>query len=59
MLFRSADVVSTLSHPWSTSHRALSEEDRRRLGITPGLLRFSVGIEDIFDLLGDLEAALE
>jgi len=54
-----ADVVSTLSHPWSTSHRALSEDDRRRLGITPGLLRFSVGIEDIFDLLEDLEMALE
>ncbi|GGJ62616.1 trans-sulfuration enzyme family protein [Deinococcus aquiradiocola] len=54
-----ADVVSTLSHPWSTSHRALSEDDRRRLGITPGLLRFSVGIEDISDLLEDLERALE
>ncbi len=54
-----ADVVSTLSHPWSTSHRALSEDDRRRLGITPGLLRFSVGIEDISDLLEDVEGALE
>ncbi len=53
-----ADVVSTLSHPWSTSHRALSEADRRRLGITPELLRFSVGIEDISDLLEDLEGAL-
>lgn len=54
-----ADVVSTLSHPWSTSHRALPEADRRRLDITPELLRFSVGIEDISDLLTDLESALE
>ena len=53
-----ADVMSTLSHPWSTSHRALPEADRRRLGITPELLRFSVGIEDIADLLDDLEGAL-
>ena len=39
--------------------RALSEDDRRRMGLTPELLRFSVGIEDIFDLLEDLEMALE
>lgn len=53
-----ADVSSTLSHPWSTSHRALPEAQKRRLGITPQLLRLSVGIEDIADLLGDLEGAL-
>ncbi|ADV68191.1 trans-sulfuration enzyme family protein [Deinococcus maricopensis] len=53
-----ADVCSTLSHPWSTSHRALGDDDKRRLGITPDLLRLSVGIEDIGDLLGDLENAL-
>lgn len=53
-----ADVVTTLSWPWGTSHRALPEAERRRLGITPGLLRLSVGIEDIGDLLGELEEAL-
>ncbi|GGQ97249.1 trans-sulfuration enzyme family protein [Deinococcus ruber] len=53
-----ADVMSTLSHPWSTSHRALPDADKRRLGITPGLLRFSVGIEDVVDLLDELERAL-
>ncbi len=53
-----ADVQTTLSHPWSTSHRALSESERRRLGITPGLLRISVGIEDIGDILADMEGAL-
>ncbi|WP_104990304.1 PLP-dependent aspartate aminotransferase family protein [Deinococcus sp. NW-56] len=54
-----ADVVTTLSWPWGTSHRALPEAERRRLGITPGLLRLSIGIEDIGDLLGELEEALE
>ncbi|QFP76480.1 PLP-dependent aspartate aminotransferase family protein [Deinococcus sp. AJ005] len=54
-----ADVITTLSWPWGTSHRALPEAERRRLGITPGLLRISVGIEDIGDLLGDFESALE
>ncbi len=53
-----ADVVTTLSWPWGTSHRALPEGERRRLGITPGLLRISVGIEDIGDLLADFEGAL-
>ncbi len=54
-----ADVATTLSWPWGTSHRALPEERRRELGITPDLLRLSVGIEDVGDLLGDLEGALE
>ncbi|OLV17977.1 Methionine gamma-lyase [Deinococcus marmoris] len=54
-----ADVITTLSWPWGTSHRALPEAERRRLGITPELLRISVGIEDIGDLLGDFESALE
>ncbi|SEJ62997.1 cystathionine gamma-synthase [Deinococcus reticulitermitis] len=53
-----ADVVTTLSWPWGTSHRPLPEPERRRLGITPGLLRVSVGIEDIGDLLNDFETAL-
>lgn len=54
-----ADVVTTLSWPWGTSHRALPEAERRRLGITPNLLRLSVGIEDIGDLLTEIEGALE
>ncbi|MBZ9712666.1 trans-sulfuration enzyme family protein [Deinococcus multiflagellatus] len=54
-----ADVVTTLSWPWGTSHRPLPEAERRRLGITPNLLRLSIGIEDIGDLLGEFEAALE
>jgi cystathionine gamma-synthase len=49
-----ADVSSTLSHPASTSHRALTPQARAAIGVTDGLLRFSVGIEDIGDLLEDL-----
>lgn len=54
-----ADVMTTLSWPWGTSHRALPDAEKRRLGITPGLLRISVGIEDIGDLLSDFEGALD
>lgn len=54
-----ADVASTLSYPWGTSHRALPEARRLELGITPNLLRLSVGVEDLSDLLGDLEGALD
>ncbi|PNY82546.1 trans-sulfuration enzyme family protein [Deinococcus koreensis] len=54
-----ADVMTTLSWPWGTSHRALPDAEKRRLGITPNLLRISVGIEDIGDLLSDFEGALD
>ena len=51
-------VESLASHSATTTHAALSEEDRTRLGITQGLVRLSVGIEDKVDLLADLEQAL-
>jgi cystathionine beta-lyase/cystathionine gamma-synthase len=51
-------VATTLSHPASTSHRGLSAEDRRRAGITDGLMRCSVGLERIDDLTADLDQAL-
>jgi cystathionine beta-lyase/cystathionine gamma-synthase len=51
-------VESLASHSATTTHAALSEEDRERLGITPGLVRLSVGIEDKDDLIADLEQAL-
>ena len=44
------DVGTTLSHPPSSSHRALSPENRAKLGISEGFFRVSVGVED-FDLL--------
>jgi cystathionine gamma-synthase len=53
-----ADVSSTLSHPASTSHRALTPEARDTIGVTDGLLRLSVGIEDPQDIIADLEWGL-
>jgi cystathionine gamma-synthase len=51
-------VESLVTHPATTSHAAMSEEARERAGIGPGLLRLSVGIEDLRDLTADIEAAL-
>ena len=53
------DVQTTLSHPCSTSHRGQDPEMLQRLGITPGLIRLSVGLEDPEDLWSDLSLALE
>ena len=53
------DVATTLSHPVSTSHRGLSEPERQALGITPGLVRLSFGIEDPADLIKDFSYALK
>jgi cystathionine beta-lyase/cystathionine gamma-synthase len=46
-------------YPAHSSHRALSPQERARIGIGDGLVRLSVGIEAIEDILGDLEQALE
>jgi cystathionine beta-lyase/cystathionine gamma-synthase len=51
-------VETLISHPASMTHAFLSAEERARLGITDGLVRISVGIEDIGDLLEDLDQAL-
>jgi methionine-gamma-lyase len=53
------DVSTTVSHPASTSHRHLSAEALAGLGISDGLLRFSVGIEDEAVLQAELAAALD
>ncbi len=52
-------VESLASHSATTTHAALGEEERARLGITEGLVRLSVGIEDKEDLIADLEQALK
>ncbi|MBD2721689.1 trans-sulfuration enzyme family protein [Hymenobacter armeniacus] len=54
-----AGVDSSCSHPLTTSHRALTEAQRAELGITVGLVRLSVGIEPVEELLADLAQALE
>ena len=51
------DVRSLVLHPGTTSHAHLSAAERDRLGIFPGLVRLSVGIEDEEDLLADLAQA--
>jgi cystathionine beta-lyase/cystathionine gamma-synthase len=52
------DVATTVSYPASTSHRALSPQQRAALGIGDGLVRISVGIEHIDDLKAEFAAAL-
>jgi cystathionine gamma-synthase len=52
------DVTTTWSYPARTSHRPLSDEERAKLGIGPGLVRLSVGIEDVEDLKESLDLAL-
>jgi cystathionine beta-lyase/cystathionine gamma-synthase len=50
-------VETLISHPESMTHASVPVETRQRLGITPGLVRISVGIEDVEDLIADLEYA--
>ena len=52
-------VESLASHSATTTHFALSDEERERIGITQGLVRLSVGIEDKEDLIADLDQALK
>ena len=52
-------VESLVAHPATMSHAAMSAEARERAGITPGLLRLSVGIEAAADLTADVESALD
>ena len=52
-------VETLISHPETMTHASVPFEERQRLGITPGLVRISVGIEDIEDLIDDLENAFE
>jgi O-acetylhomoserine (thiol)-lyase len=50
------DVRSLVIHPASTTHSQLSEEEQLAAGVTPGLVRLAVGIENITDILADLDA---
>ena len=51
-------VETLISHPASMTHAALGEKGRKAIGLTDGMVRISVGIEDVEDLLSDLEQAL-
>ncbi len=53
------DTKSLANHPASTTHSQLSEEDLKKAGVGPDAIRFSVGIEDIEDIIEDLDQALK
>jgi len=58
LLANIGDAKSLVIHPASTTHSQLTEEEQATTGVTPGLIRLSVGIEDIRDILADLEQAI-
>ena len=53
------DAKSIATHPTTTTHQRLPQPQKDKLGITPGLIRLSVGLEDTRDLIADLRAALD
>ena len=53
------DAKTLACHPASTTHRQMSADEQRRAGVTPEMIRLSVGIEHIDDIIGDLDQALE
>ena len=53
------DAKSLINHPATTTHQRISEEERAHLGISPGLVRLSVGLEDVEDVKDDLAQALD
>jgi O-acetylhomoserine (thiol)-lyase len=58
LLANIGDAKSLVIHPASTTHQQLSEEEQRSTGVTPELVRLSVGIEDVRDIIADLDQAL-
>jgi cystathionine gamma-lyase/cystathionine beta-lyase/cystathionine gamma-lyase/homocysteine desulfhydrase len=52
-------VETLISHPATMTHAAIGEKGRRAIGITDGMVRLSVGIEDVRDIISDLEVALK
>ena len=52
-------VESLITMPWETSHTYISENERLSIGITQSLLRLSVGIESVTDLMEDLKEGID
>jgi O-acetylhomoserine (thiol)-lyase len=59
LLANIGDTKSLVIHPASTTHSQLTEEEQASTGVTPGLVRLSVGIEDIRDIIADIDQALK
>ena len=53
------DAKSLITHPATTTHRNIGAEARAKMGITDGMLRLSVGLEDAEDVIGDLKQAMK
>jgi len=53
------DAKTTITHPATTTHGRLSDEQRAEAGITPGLVRIAVGLENVKDIISDLERGLD
>ena len=53
------DTRTIATHPASTTHSKLTDEERMNVGISPGLVRISVGLEHIGDIIADIDQALE
>jgi O-succinylhomoserine sulfhydrylase len=53
------DARSMATHPTTTTHRAMTEEQRLEIGLTPGWVRLSAGLEGAGDLAHDIEQALD
>jgi O-acetylhomoserine (thiol)-lyase len=58
LLANLGDAKSLVIHPASTTHQQLSKEEQAATGTTPELIRLSVGIEDVRDLIADIDQAL-
>jgi O-acetylhomoserine (thiol)-lyase len=53
------DTRSLVIHPASTTHRQLSEAEQLKAGAAPNVLRLSIGIEDVADIIADLDQAIQ
>ena len=59
LLANVGDAKTLIIHPASTTHQQLTEEEQAAAGVTPDMVRISVGIEDPADVVADLERAIE
>ena len=53
-----ADARTSVLHPASHTHRQMNDQQLKDAGVSPGMIRFSVGIENVQDIIADLEQAL-
>ena len=53
------DSITVVTHPASTTHKQLSDADLKAAGVTPTLLRISLGLEDVEDIISDFEQAFK